>query len=166
MVHEFRCRRRVEFAETDMAGIAHFAHFFRWMEATEHELFRSLGLLLHENNEDGMFGMVRRHAACDYRSPLRYQDEFEIQLLVRRKGKRSLTYDFQFRRVPEGASEALAEPVAQGRLVVVSVRRQAGEEQVQSVPLSAAIQAALEAAPAALLPPLQSSDREAHQNGE
>ena len=27
-----------------MAGIVHFANFYRWMEETEHEYFRSLGL--------------------------------------------------------------------------------------------------------------------------
>ncbi|NBV85427.1 MAG: acyl-CoA thioesterase, partial [Verrucomicrobia bacterium] len=33
MSFEFVQQRRVEFAETDMAGIVHFANFFRWMES-------------------------------------------------------------------------------------------------------------------------------------
>ena len=36
-------KRRVEFAETDMAGQVHFSNFFRYMEAAEHAFFRSLG---------------------------------------------------------------------------------------------------------------------------
>ncbi|MBL8848408.1 MAG: acyl-CoA thioesterase, partial [Planctomycetaceae bacterium] len=40
----FVSQRRVQFSETDMAGIVHFANFFRWMEEAEHEYFRSLGL--------------------------------------------------------------------------------------------------------------------------
>ena len=43
MPYEFKHIRRVEFAETDMAGIVHFSNFFRMMEATEHAFFRSLG---------------------------------------------------------------------------------------------------------------------------
>ena len=41
---EFSIRRRVQFAETDLAGIAHFSNFVRWMEETEHAFFRSLGM--------------------------------------------------------------------------------------------------------------------------
>ena len=43
MPYEFKLTRRVEFAETDMAGIVHFANFFRMMEAAEHAFFRSVG---------------------------------------------------------------------------------------------------------------------------
>jgi phenylacetate-CoA ligase len=47
MPSEYHTKRRVEFAETDMAGIVHFANFFRYMETTEHEFLRSLGLSVH-----------------------------------------------------------------------------------------------------------------------
>jgi acyl-CoA thioester hydrolase len=33
MAFEFKLTRRVEFAETDMAGIVHFSNFFRYMES-------------------------------------------------------------------------------------------------------------------------------------
>ena len=33
----FVMRRRVEFIDTDMAGIVHFATYFRYMETAEHE---------------------------------------------------------------------------------------------------------------------------------
>ena len=51
MPYEFKAVRRVEFSETDMAGIVHFSNFFRMMEATEHAFFRSLGFTIqgHEN---------------------------------------------------------------------------------------------------------------------
>ena len=42
MAYEFRTKRRVEFADTDMAGIIHFTSLFRYMEETEHAFFRSL----------------------------------------------------------------------------------------------------------------------------
>ncbi|MFO0928438.1 MAG: hypothetical protein U0736_15660 [Gemmataceae bacterium] len=44
-------RRLVEFADTDMAGILHFANYFRYLEAAEHAYLRACGLsvvLQHE----------------------------------------------------------------------------------------------------------------------
>ena len=35
MTYEFHNQHRVEFAETDMAGIVHFSNFFRYMEMAE-----------------------------------------------------------------------------------------------------------------------------------
>ena len=43
MSYEFQITRRVEFSETDMAGIMHFSNYFRFMETAEHAFFRSLG---------------------------------------------------------------------------------------------------------------------------
>ena len=40
---EFKVVRRVEFSETDMAGIVHYSNFFRYMETAEHGFFRRLG---------------------------------------------------------------------------------------------------------------------------
>ena len=40
----FSFERRVEFCETDSAGIAHFSSLAIYMEQAEHALFRSLGL--------------------------------------------------------------------------------------------------------------------------
>ena len=38
MSSEFRMTRRVAFAETDLAGVLHFANYFRYMEEIEHSL--------------------------------------------------------------------------------------------------------------------------------
>ena len=35
MAHRYLHRRRVEFADTDVAGIMHFSNFFRFMEVAE-----------------------------------------------------------------------------------------------------------------------------------
>ena len=43
--------------------------------------------------------LPRVHAACDYAVPLRFEDDVQIRLLVERKGRRSLTYQFRFSRL-------------------------------------------------------------------
>ena len=39
MANHFHFSKRVEFSETDMAGIVHFSNFFRYMEMAEHAYF-------------------------------------------------------------------------------------------------------------------------------
>lgn len=126
MASTFRDRRRVEFYETDMAGIVHFSNFFRFMEATEHAFFRSLGLSLHEGDGERMSGWARVQARCEYRLPLHYMDEVEVELHVRAKKKSSLAYDFVFRRVADRDGPTAPDEIALGSLEVVHVEKGAG----------------------------------------
>ena len=126
MSFTFRDRRRIEFYETDMAGIVHFSNFFRFMEASEHAFFRSLGLALHENGAAHMSGWARVQAQCEYRLPLHYMDEIEVELTVRAKSKNSLSYDFVFRRVADRHGPTPPDEVALGSLRVVHVRSDGG----------------------------------------
>jgi YbgC/YbaW family acyl-CoA thioester hydrolase len=132
MAHEFRMTHRVEFAETDMAGIVHFANFFRYMENTEHEFFRSLGLSIHMQDEGRTVGWPRVHAECDYQQPLRFEDLVEVQLLVREKKSKSLRYEFVFRKL----TDAGAVEIARGRItaVCVSLDREAGRMRAVQIP--------------------------------
>src|ERR1035441_6112254 len=97
MPYEFQVTRRVEFSETDLAGIMHFSNFFRFMESAEHAFFRSLGFSVTQSRDGLEMCLPRVHAECDYAVPLRFDDEVMVRLLVERKGKRSLTYQFRFR---------------------------------------------------------------------
>ena len=42
-MHEIRCRRKVEFVDTDMTGIMHFSRYLVFMENTEHAFLAALG---------------------------------------------------------------------------------------------------------------------------
>ena len=150
MAYEHRLVRRVEFSETDMAGIVHFANFFRYMDVCEHAFLRSLGHSIHPAAFDGpldggVVGWPRVHAECDYKRPLRFDDEFEVRLLVREKKEKALVYDFAFRTTADRA----AEPLARGRVVVVSVGR--FDQGIKSIPLPPALARLIEVAPAAVL---------------
>jgi acyl-CoA thioester hydrolase len=120
MACEIKIKRRVEFSETDMAGLMHFSNFFRFMEAAEHAFLRSLGFSVVLDGIAPGLGLPRVHADCDYLAPLKFEDEVEVHLRVSRKTPRSLTYQFQFRRL--GPAPALE--VARGTLTVVCAARQ------------------------------------------
>jgi acyl-CoA thioester hydrolase len=145
MPYEYKIRRRVEFSETDMAGIVHYANFFRYMEAAEHEFFRSLGFSVVTRQVDPPVGWPRVRAECDFKQPLRFEDEFEVHMLVAEKKAKSLTYQFRIRKLNGGAPVE----VARGRLTVVCVKHHSDGMKATSIPPEIAAQ--IEVAPAELL---------------
>jgi acyl-CoA thioester hydrolase len=92
----FQTSRFVEFADTDMAGIMHFSAFFRFMEAAEHALLRSLGLSVFSEVGSEVVTFPRVAASCEYHSPARCEDVLEIDVTVDRVGTKSVTYGFAF----------------------------------------------------------------------
>jgi acyl-CoA thioester hydrolase len=106
----FVTSRRVEFADTDAAGIMHFAAFFRLMEQAEHELLRSVGLSVVASDVEGPIGWPRVNARCDFQSPAHFEDVLTIEVRVARLGEKSVTYRHQFTR--DGALLATGEITA------------------------------------------------------
>jgi len=143
MAFEFQVTRRVEFSDTDMEGIMHYSNFFRFMETVEHAFFRSLGFSVVLSRNGLNVCLPRVHASCDYRAPLRFEDEVVMRLLVEKKGTRSLTYQIQFHR-KDGLE------VARGRLVVVCAERQA-DASLKAVSLPRVLSDQIQEAPAHLL---------------
>lgn len=118
MAYEFKAQRRVEFSDTDMAGIMHYSNFFRFMETAEHGFYRSLGFSVANLATHPRLGWPRVHAECDYKKPLRFEDLVEIQLIVAEKRTKAVRYQFRFRKLNE---EPVVE-VARGALVIVCVQ--------------------------------------------
>jgi YbgC/YbaW family acyl-CoA thioester hydrolase len=148
MPYEFKLQRQVEFNETDMAGLVHFANFFRYMESAEHAFFRSLGFSIAMPGTHPPLGWPRVNARCDYLKPLFFEDQFEIHLLVADKRSRSLTYQFRFYKL----SQAAPVEVARGGITAVCVAHQAGGG-LKAAPIPADIARQIEVAPLALLAP-------------
>lgn len=164
-LHQFLYRRRVEFAETDLAGIMHFANFFRFMEATEHAFYRSLGFSVHplrkpmaiELNSgaesagiDTGVGWPRVHASADFRLPLRFEEEVEIELLIEEIRAKTIRYQFRFWKFPDQAEQrALA---ATGSFVVVAAAMDTDTGRMKAVAIPADVRDKIEEAPEHLLP--------------
>ena len=90
MPSEHRLRRRVQFYETDLAGIVHFSWFFRYMEEAEHALWREAGLSIAKAGEET--GYPRLAAHCEFHAPLRFEDEFEVWIRVAAITARTMRY--------------------------------------------------------------------------
>lgn len=135
----YKTTRRIEFRDTDTAGIAHFSVFFTLMEQVEHEFLRSLGLSVMMSDADGPFGFPRVSAQCDFRSPVKFEDLVDVELRLERIGSKSVTFGFRF--------SAAGRLVAEGRLTTVCCRVRPGAEP-EGLPIPAWFRSKLEAAAA------------------
>jgi len=130
-LHGHAATRRIEFSETDLAGVVHFSRFFVLMESAEDEFLHALGASFTTDPDGNAWGWPKVSASCDYRRPVRYGDRVDIVLRVAARSARTITYEFSFRR--DG------EEVARGRTVsACCVRRPDGSYQAVPIPASLA----------------------------
>jgi YbgC/YbaW family acyl-CoA thioester hydrolase len=87
---EYHLRRRVQFYETDVAGIVHFSWFFRYMEEAEHALWREAGLSIHPPGAE--IGWPRVAASFEFHRALRFEDEFDVRLRIADLTRKTMTY--------------------------------------------------------------------------
>jgi acyl-CoA thioester hydrolase len=146
MAFEFKAVRRVEFSETDLAGIVHYSNFFKYMETAERGFFRSLGHSVVMKKLAVPMGWPRVHAECEFRHPLRFEDEIEIHLLVQKKKSKALTYLFKFTKL-NGPKRI---EVARGSLTTVCVIKRA-DGSFKAARMPGQLAAAIEVAPRRLL---------------
>jgi len=126
MPAEFSLTHRVQFSETDMAGVVHFANYFRWMEIVEHAFFRSLGLSVMMTHEAVEIGWPRIACSCEYHAPARFEDEITLTLRVIKVGGKSLSYEVDFLK-----GETL---LAKGKLTSVCVALKSNEFKAIVIP--------------------------------
>ncbi len=114
----FHTTRLVEFGDTDMAGIVHFANFFRYMEAAEHAFLRSRGLSVFLRWEGQTISFPRVSASCEYRKPARFQDVLDVTVAIDHLGRLSVRYRFTFHKgddlIAEGQITAVLCRVVEG----------------------------------------------------
>jgi acyl-CoA thioester hydrolase len=92
------------------------------MESCEVAFYRSLDLPLISFVPGKTIGWPRVDVSCQYFAPLRFNDSVDVRLFVKKLGKRSVTYIFQFRK--EGKL------MAQGEMSAVCVTSDAKGEMV------------------------------------
>ena len=107
-------RRRIEWMDTDAAGIYHYTTTFRFAEAAEAAMHTRLGIA------ERTFGATPRvGVAMDFKRALRFNDEIEAKLAVAAIGHSSVQYEFTLSG-PQGVA-------AVGHLVTCLVDRATGQ---------------------------------------
>ena len=108
-------KRRVEFAETDMAGQVHFSNFFRYMEEAEHAVWRKAGMRIAAEGREHQWPRIS--AQCDFKSRLRVDDEFEVRTEIAKVTNRTIQWAHTMMR-----GDTL---IASGSVTAVCVKLQA-----------------------------------------
>jgi acyl-CoA thioester hydrolase len=86
----------VEFSETDAARMVHFSVFFRYMEEAEHAVWRRSGLVIHQPESGHTWPRIS--AQFDFKSPLKFQDEFEIRTEIAAVTRSTIRWAHTFMR--------------------------------------------------------------------
>ncbi|MBL9209168.1 MAG: acyl-CoA thioesterase [Opitutaceae bacterium] len=143
----FRHRRLVEFADTDLAGIVHFANFFRYVESAEHAFFRSLGFKVHTADGATHQGWPRLEVSCKYLKPARFEQTLEVCLRIEELRTTSLRYGFWI-FAADGTERPL---LATGVFSIVHVELDAHARTLRKAPIPPDLRARLDSliAPAA-----------------
>jgi len=96
-MYEFHARRKVEFSDTDMAGIVHFSRLIVFMENAEHAFMEALGGSVSMHYEDHEIGWPRVAVSCEFVSPARFNEIVDLHLRVLHKGTSAVTYGFDIK---------------------------------------------------------------------
>lgn len=135
----FALTRRVEFHETDAAGLMHFSNYYRWMEVCEHEWFRTLNLPMMSVSPEGFrLGWPRREASCEFKRPLKCGDVVRVTARVTEIGETGVSYEFLFEKDRAGTWTE----IARGRMSTVHVKQDAAGR-MQADPVPPAVRSAL-----------------------
>ena len=141
MIFEHKFTKFVEFSHTDMAGIMHFSNFYRFMEAVEHDLFRKIGKSVSGEIDSRGFhlGWPRVSASCNFKAPLKFEDEVELHLIIREIRNATIRYEVIFKKDRK--------EVARGEITIVHVEIDPKEGKMKACQLPSWMTDAVSSAP-------------------
>ncbi|MGH6914699.1 MAG: acyl-CoA thioesterase [Geminicoccales bacterium] len=89
----FRHRFRVRYSEVDFQGIVYVAHYVMYFDHGIHEWFRALPYDYTERRETTGTDFHTVRVVVEYRRPLRFDEEFAVEVRLGRIGRSSLTFE-------------------------------------------------------------------------
>lgn len=112
--HSHRARVRVRYAETDQMGVVYHANYVIWMEVGRVEYARARGLPYKELEGAGLY-MAVVEANCRYLRAARYDDEIEIETVVKKASPRGIEFGYTFWRGTERLGDGFTKHLFLGR---------------------------------------------------
>jgi len=92
----------VRWVDTDALRVVHYSNYFRYVEAAEEELYRSLGFTFKELNEKYKIAIPRVEAFCSYNAPARFGDIVTVMLRANDRTEKTMKYSFEIHRKSDG----------------------------------------------------------------
>ena len=99
----FKYRLRVRWGECDAQGIVFNAQYMNYIEVTQAEYFRNIGLCHYSDDVRQRFDLATVKATIEYLAPARVDDLVDICMRVSRLGNSSITFMTEMRLQGEDA---------------------------------------------------------------
>jgi acyl-CoA thioester hydrolase len=83
---------RINWGDTDRAGIVFYPNYFKWFDIAAHQFFRSIGLSPSMLEEKHHVIIPLLDARCSFKKPLLYDDVITIKTTVSEINKRTFKF--------------------------------------------------------------------------
>lgn len=90
----FAHRQRVRFGETDLQGVVYYANYLLYAEVGRVAYMRHLGILYERDLISRGVDFTIGEATVRYRTPLRFDDEFDIRVAVGEIRQSSWSFEY------------------------------------------------------------------------
>lgn len=115
-VAPWRCRQTVRFGDVDRAGMVYYPRLLHYLHVAMETFFAEvLGIDYPRFLAEQRLGFPTVHLEADFRRPLRYGDEIEVETAIEKIGRSSVTWRYAVYR------DGDREPAATARLVTVNM---------------------------------------------
>ena len=94
-------RRTAQYHETDQMGIIHHANYVKWMEEARVAFMAALGFGYEKIEAQGIVVPVIG-VSLTYKKPVRFAEEFEVDVRVERYNGRILELGYTIRNLTQG----------------------------------------------------------------
>jgi acyl-CoA thioester hydrolase len=129
----FETRLQTYWDDADPAGRVYFAHFFRFVEYAESELFRSAGTeRMHQYDKHAVW-MPRVESFAKFSKPIYAEEAIIVRLRTRFKGEKTVRMEFEVLNVNDRSL------LAEGYITAVCIDRATSK----SCPIPAAMREVL-----------------------
>ena len=113
----FETRLQTYWDDADPAGLVYYAHFFRFVEYAEAELFRSAGVERMKLYDEYDVWMPRVETFAKFRKPIRAEEAIFVRVRTRFKGEKTVRMEFEVLSFPDRAL------LAEGYVTAVCIDR-------------------------------------------
>ena len=92
----FRSLLKIRFGDIDHAGIVYYPRFLHYFHVALEEFFgQALGIDYPILIDEHRIGLPTVHLETDFRRPLRYGDQIDVEVSVLKIGKSSMTFGYR-----------------------------------------------------------------------
>ena len=100
---------RVEWSDSDPAGILFYGNLFRWIDAAAHRLFREIGVARDRLLVPELLGYSVLEVGAQFLAPADYFDALEVRCHVTELRAKTFRVDYRIvRPAPDGSATLLA----------------------------------------------------------